>query len=788
MKNLTLLNLLILLIYLFPQSGKGQNQLLGQYQNTQTYILNQTYAKLTGDGNTQRYFQALGGYMGQPNPELICTIQMKARLIGEFAGQYRIQVYMGASMSGDTMYRGVGFGETLLPGFVSYDLMIANANSQVLRKFDYRLQKTEWGDVQLNTEYHDTLSFVNCSPSIANLKLHYSQQEVANLQNRVNYINNYWNTDFTPYNHRLQILSTTEVDSFEAYRSFITDCQNMEQRTNNERYIQELGLNRNDPAHFIQKFTDFKTILYQKKAEVDAAMGKFRDLYYEKGMSLMNKDLGKAEGYFRKAVGNTFNNHHMAYMQLARINLLRGHPDSAANKLGVLFPRIQDDMQRTACKVAGKEVFDKYIDMANSTLLSNQYKTALETNSKARDLCNELSLNGCVSACNQIQAKAWNGTYQNQLEKAESAFVKKDFDAAEEYAEDADRTQRNNATEIASDGKPQTILLKVYKERYRYFIEQGSMQLKTNNFQKALDWFDNAYALEGKNVTVNPGLPGMRQKAAKPLFVVSIDSISNMVAADINQARHSFDRLQERITWYQLTNDDDLTKQLDKLKAKIFTQECTNADNAFNQSLGRGRQLIVELKYLEADVVLTNAISTLAQLPRCGLKADRAVKEQQDIAAAAKYQRRLAQSNQLVNEAKFENATSEYKDNVLFFKENNLGAKKLVAVEYPEWALASGNSRFCFYACEQLRGEGNPQTAWRLLGKAMDLGYRPKDTKTLQTLLGTALANQRHNYYSSDGQTRIGPKVDVLNYTNDNKRWKVFKSAFLKQAKVLGWK
>lgn len=165
----------------------------------------------------------------------------------------------------------------------------------------------------------------------------------------------------------------------------------------------------------------------------------------------------------------------------------------------------------------GSDLFNTYISQAKAHIPKKQYKEAIEKVTKARNPCFTLNFTSCTDTADHYNKLAWQGIYNQQVANANAAMKMSNFILAEEKAQDAKRTARNNPKEITDTKKADEILGKLKQSEYDGLVSTGKTDMTTaDKTEQALYELQAAQALQEK-YTVKPSseLPKLLKAAQK---------------------------------------------------------------------------------------------------------------------------------------------------------------------------------------------------------------------------------------------------------------------------------
>ena len=123
---------------------------------------------------------------------------------------------------------------------------------------------------------------------------------------------------------------------------------------------------------------------------------------------------------------------------------------------------------------------------------------------------------------------------------------------------------------------------------------------------------------------------------------------------------------------YSLTNEKTINKQLEELRKKIFSQQCDNAQKAFDDSYSKGKDALTKQDYVKADNFFIDAEETAEQNKDCGITIGKIIEEHLTIQPAATYLKMMEQVNNFQFEGNYHNAQEKYNEAGNYYSTNNV--------------------------------------------------------------------------------------------------------------------
>ncbi len=422
-------------------------------------------------------------------------------------------------------------------------------------------------------------------------------------------------------------------------------------------------------------------------------------------------------------------------------------------------------------------LYDKYMRKAKDFSNASKFNEALEEFYSANRVCTKYSaLVSCTPDLESGIFAAKTGVYKNMLAKAEDASKANRLDEAEKLIDDADKYQQNNRLEklVRFDA----LLVEVKQKRYNNWIQEANSLYASAQYKQSLSKFDDAKRIEIKfSLKADKALDGYITKAARALIISNIDegkakvAVNQLVAAKTAYAEAK--SLQEK---YLLQSDSEITNEISNLKNKIFTQECANAQNAFDKQFATAKQLAEQKKFIEADAAFDATLTIALQYSDCGIVTTLVINKKAECLPGAVYQKKINSANDFLRNGNYQQCIDTYVDAGSYFEKNNV-SKLGLTFQHPYEYIVNSNEKFIYFAVQYYIDKQDFTKAFLMLDelRKRDLGKR--DTKDYQTVIGTELAK------IDKANNSENMKEMLENYTKGERWFKFFAKAYKAQWK-----
>lgn len=395
--------------------------------------------------------------------------------------------------------------------------------------------------------------------------------------------------------------------------------------------------------------------------------------------------------------------------------------------------------------------------------------------------CSDLYVVECKDDIVKNKIVAHLGNYRRFIAKSSESLNQGKIEEADGFIDQAINYQKENQNFIMDANEAMLVKVKIKNELYISLVNSGKTNLKSGNFETAFGQFKNAKELESKyEIKKQTQLDALLKQAVKPIILAYINLGNEQVEFNnIEKAKNYLRMAREHKNQYFQSVDKEIEEKIGKLQHQIFSQECMNAEAAYNTYLISALDMSEVFQYSEADKLLQLALDECQKLPDCGLDYSVAVNEMSRINLPATYQRMIEEANQYRDKSKYEASIQKYLEAGEYFEMNNVNSFGLFHKSTLDFIIISNNF-FVKYGLNHFIKENEIENAMQLLVELKGRNYSDKFLKPEQTVLGQKMAE-------ADSKNGISgnPKEVVLKYTQEDKWYKYFAKSYIRQLKKL---
>jgi len=489
----------------------------------------------------------------------------------------------------------------------------------------------------------------------------------------------------------------------------------------------------------------------------------------------LQKDIAKAKyGIYKSFITVSQKAIDKEILDIAEIYIFRAKDYQKENSAEIILSSEADDLLSQLVK--------KYT--YKGLLFNSQLKfdTALTILEKASDLCKRYTEIKCSDKLASAISIAKNGIYISLTQKASQYIQYGEPDKAENAIATAKAYQQANSVEIQTSLSTDSLTTLIKKQWYDKYISEGITYINHNNGEKALSNFEAAKLIEkAYPVKTDTRLDSLIIEAAKPFILNYIEKACVKVwGNELDKAIYIQDFVKIVQAKYALAEDTTIQKALADLKTKIFSQQCRNAQETYNEYYRKAYQNIALKKYSSADDLFLKCMKIVEDNSNCKIKDSMARVSKEKYLHAATYQKLTEESESLANSSKYYDAINKYIDCEKYFTENNIRQFGLTHVLLNDYIASRKDTNYIYKCANYFLDKNNYINTFLFLEILRNRNCSENSTKDLQEMLAKKLAAVD---FAADNKQK--PSFLINKNTNGNTWYKYFKKDYLKTWKEL---
>ncbi len=814
----------------FFQKNESKASVIRYNQGSQQAITNHLLSRLSQGNNTA---------IGQTR----IIISHDENLTLSRLNQYEMRVEAtieNFQVDGNTDYRGFDVADYLRPTAITFRLIHRNGLSKVKNdwKFDEVAINGNSSPVA-NFNLRDSSNFRMDKLEMVDKAFLYKQATKDLFDSHLLRIDEYYQASQeleTTYQQLLAIRPDDIDGIYDQQRQLNAVLQQVD-AIRQKGYEERLQLGpQNDPAQFVPRFNDVQQLGGQLQQQIQGTIAQLPVLYYERGMDALNRgDRNQAVRDFNRSV-EMAPDFAPAHLQLGLISYRDGNVQVGVDRILNMLRTMNPDPDTRAQampvlqEIQGQALAD--VRAANQAKNPEQALSLIESTS---GLCNEFPELNCAEGFmaearqahkliyeghirttgqqlsarqfdqaeqsalaainyqsahadflpNALEAEAMlttarRGIFQGMLDNAANLLNRGLFDRSEAVINEALAYQLQHPTAITSDAPARELQARLYVQQYQSLVRQGGQAMSNQQWQSALDRFEQAMNLEVVHgVVADSTVPGMAREAARNVAIEKLNRALQLAGSNrLGEARQTASEAQILRDRYGLNADDQLNGLQAQLGDAIFSQECVNAQTEYDNIVARAASFRRANDYIKAEATYEEALNQAAANAACGINTEAVRSAQTEIAPSAKYQRSMINVNQMVDRSMHRDAVTAYLAAGREYEANHLDAFGFIHAPLADFILNSGRSNFVLFGANYYMDEKDLDTALEFMRRLAQVGYPKGNMKSTQIRLGTELAmrdfaqNPNSNYKSKGVQYMGGYSALKFIYKGYKKQWK----------------
>lgn len=715
------------------------------------------------------------------------TIEYRQRLSIMRTGQKIKVIAMNDMFStvGPVYYRGMDVSDRLIPTSMNMTLIRINSSGGRPIPFEHKFNNVSVRNKAADRQEDEADDPDNApwSLNLQEISFLFSSQTQQAFYEFTDRVNDYYR-DAGQLQTDMKLAATINPRDFENFEMQHSRLEALEKNVTlfeSRNYSTYFNLYLNDPAAFQTQLGLQKETLFRLRSEMNQTFTMLPQLYYDKAMWFIgggNKHLARL--YLGRAL--TFNPMfapaamQMALMEFRSNNLC----DADMHVRQVLLKMMPDPVTYDYAVNLARDLYQEYIETAKRQLKAAKFSEANENLLLADALCNDLHEVKCTSELDENLRSVRNGLYKNLLDAAASHYKNNELEKAERKLKEAKRLREEYSTDITDAETERTIGTAIIQKRYDDIIAKSKALLNSSNYNEALEQLEYADYILAEFPAVKPyaEAASLKKNAAAPLTRIKIEEGLNLAAGNqLEAARKKAREADEWISKYSV-DDKEIASLMTKLKSKIFSQECKNAQDKFNDLYKRGNQAATELDFLKAQKLYSDASQTVFENKDCGLNTYRLADEMENIHDAYSYQSMLASVLTMHEQEQYAASIERYREAGAFFEMKNVKRYGLHHLSLEEFTETKCRNNFVKFMGDKALLDTEFDKSLRLFKLALSRGYDANFLKSSLNRLGRAMATR-----DKAANPKGNPKKLAEQYTAGDKKLKELRNGYLK-----GWK
>ncbi len=462
-----------------------------------------------------------------------------------------------------------------------------------------------------------------------------------------------------------------------------------------------------------QKETQYSSFLNAgiAKAQQKDHQGAMDDIYQAMDFQSLNREWIPTNELAMKALVETycigtdngfeaFNADKLATAQEAFYNMWEMEND---------FNALKYDIKDTDCgkklTLGFENLYRAYILNGNKATEKNDFETANTNFDAAQALCNDKVVK-CKDEVDKSINRANVGYYNAIVDESLALVQQGNYNDALNQLTEAEEIC-NSDKSITCSNKMVEGLFNSYMELGNVLAVKGDYDAANQNYKAATDVI-NKYQPMNVNQLNDKAKIAMQNSGRGSILQKVQQGNQALNKGDTKRASELKDEAMRMRNQYHLQNDNTTNSEIAGLETNLLLQECIESTSEFDKLQKEAQQLSKKGDYLAANERIQQSIDLSKKNAKCDLNTGEATKFKQEMAAATKYQKDIANAHESAKKGQFDQAVSSYKTAGRDFKNNELDKKyKLKHAPLSDFVRESTNPEFKVYAVNYFRHEND---------------------------------------------------------------------------------
>ncbi len=685
---------------------------------------------------------------------------------------------------GPVYFRGIDVSSLLIPS--SMDILLSRyaegngRSAPVEHRFTHVpiVNKTARAEQQADDPAH-----IPWAVAIQQISFHFSTAAQNAFYDHTSRINDYYR-EASAIQQDIKMAAFVDPRDFENFEMHNSRLESLEKNLyqyESRPYVSIFNLHESDPAGWLVHLSVLKEKVSRLRSELNQTYHALPQLFYDKAMWYARLgNTHQAKVYLGRSL--SFNPMFApAALQLARIEFRSGNLCDADMHVRQILHRMTPDPVTYELTIhLARELYDEYLVIARQQLKQGKAGEAHENLLAAQDLCRDVHSIHCTHELDELLQVARNGLYKILLDAAASYYRNNELDQAERKLREARQLRERFSSQIPLSETEKLIGTAIVQKRYDYRMMRARSLIASAKYREALEQIEFADELAVTFPEIKPAADraSLRQQAATPLALIQIDQGLTLAAENrLEAARKKAREAEQWIQNYELDHTE-VNSRLTELKNRIFSQECKQAQERFNEFYRQGNLAASTLDFVKAFRLYSSAEQIENNYRDCALQIFRLKEEMQYIHDGYTYQSMIESVLEMHQQEQYAASLERYRQAEEFFEASNVkryGLRHLSLDEFTEMRCANN---FIKYMGEKALRDTDFEKSLRLFKLILSRGYDPRFVKSSLNRLGRALAERDKTL-----NPRANPKKLVNQYTEGDKKLKELRKGYLR-----GWK
>ena len=623
--------------------------------------------------------------------------------------------------------------------------------------------------------------------------------------------------------NELKKIDTSTIEMIIVYSFYIENIEENILQINKYELPLKIDFAANDSLHFMERMNYLTIEAAKLKTEINHLKSNLDELYYKKGLYFYSEHNNqKAIESFKNAI-KTNRNFSMAYYDLAKLYCEQRRWNEALITLNNAYSATNSkDHESFFIRLSGN-IIKNILHKSDSLIAAEQFNKALEMLKGVANYYSNSWINNYKEDVEKCFASAHNGSYESFLKIARKAIEKDKLSMSESLVKEATQYQMKNSSYVKTNEKAQNVIMLIGKKYidkgkrlnatgqylqaieqcnkvknlyseykipltndliecvssankgiYSHLIKQDSVQKKMPvevKTEKTVEKQKIIISKEKKNIPENNKIEKVKSDLIESIKAGNIKAWAN----ELIEARQILQNALEMQKTNSLNNDSMVNHAIILLKEKIKNRECDNVQDEYNNLVLKANRKIKELNFIEAEDYYSKAIQVAKSDESCKVDSTVASVFKRKYNKPVAFQKMINDSKKLLEQKNYQDFFKKYQDAGIYYFQSNISEYGVDYMFLPKYVSESRNNELSIQAIYFLIEQNQLREAFSLLDELKNRGFSQELSKDIQEKLGRSMSVKDYKI-----NPNIKPNENILSYTNNDKWFKYFKTAYLK--------
>lgn len=475
---------------------------------------------------------------------------------------------------------------------------------------------------------------------------------------------------------------------------------------------------------------------------------------------------------------NTLDGLMTAYLQVAIVAYRKASFDMA----DIYYQKAREIYQLHIKNLSGATMSGDYflnfieqqLALAYGFMDDEKFRDGLRMVDQAKTISNQYQFNQDTVLIDSAFTIGYLGIYQQKLDSIGELIENIKIDQAMEALSSTQTFSSDKETYLNGNGNGE--IEEYARSLFIIYFERGQRLMRSHEPENALFAFLEAQSISTKYLNEDhPELDSLIYNATVPVILDLVSRAefhtwanrmddANLLLAEALAMQAKFNQ----------SGNQEINKAIVALKLKIKNRECVNLSNKIFEFQKIIENRIHSLNYLGASVLLDSSLNMIGNNLRCNIDDSKLTQIKTTNEPAFEFTKMSSNIETSFSVGDYDYAVSFYTTLTDLYFQNKIARFGIDEPNLKRYASQKKNKNFNKACAEFYIDEGQFKEAFSYLILLKQMKVPPKELRFIQTTIGTGMAEEDKASTKSNTER-------LSEYTNDDKWFRYFRSAYLKQ-------